>query len=671
MILDTHAARPTLASTALMRSLACDDFERAKQAGSSFPQYSTVVLESENGHTTTFDILSRAANTLTHPTTWASNMLSLVSSSTSSSTPETVSSMTTESIDVPPVPSVTCITPPLLTLTEYNAFTDVTMTRRLSLSELSQPPYASWPPRQTRAVLCANAAACVSRTVAQGGPDPLQFMLPWVMDKRFMFPLPLDHQGRASFRSGRWWSRRNLGYEHIRPAPVHFVMRKKLPSLPAEDLLEEDSSNGWTCVESSVGDETLDLDPTRQGTLPSPATATRPNIVTIREAALAMARAGHERVITRRNSLSSEQGQSIPVGLQSNPDHAFAHITDSDSDLDMDGDEAVDMHKTTLTEVSITVHRPQLPPQAPSVRRSYSPSRAPSIRGRSSSLRRVAISADESALTNVSTDDLNTTDPATPCGSSKHRRIFAQRWHLNDRKGSSSRSREHSLDGGSSQDSDDSDDSFGMYDHCECASDHSSETSEEDSLADSDDLDCPMSVLPDVFGKNSRSQLLGTVFEDDDGMMGAAEGPTRNKALQSSDNPTAFRHASFFIVDTPEEEVENRVLLKSSMDLLQRTQAIEDLQSHSKIPTMHTTTAAMHTERGKGPRRHAISCSGAPAPFAAAVLSRPIPKVHMPGLHGGVALRRPGGAMAAAAAQPLRTVYLDTNPAMDWEPQAV
>ncbi|CAD6888185.1 unnamed protein product [Tilletia laevis] len=658
-------AQGTLASSALMRYSACEDFERAHQANSLTHCTSVIHELSENGHTTTFDILSRAANTLTHPTTWASNVMSLVSPTPTSENNLSISAATAPStaMAAPPVPSVTCITPPMLTITEYNAFTDVTMTRRLSLTELSQPPYAPWPPRQTRAAFCGHAAACVSRTITAGEADPLRFMLPWVMDKRFMFPLPLDHQGRASFRSGRWWSRRNLGYEHIRPTPVHFVMRKKSTSsstqapAPLEDEEEEDSSNEWMSVENDVGDETLPSEPRRQGTLPAPAAGS--SIMTIREAALAMARAGHERVVARRNSIPPAQVDLISSS-QTHPDHVFAHVTDSDSDVDMDGDEAIGNHKGETD----AEHRAQLQCHRSSPRRSYSPNRIPSIRGRSSSLRRVAVSADDHATpSNTSTDDLSST------ASSPNRRIFAQRWHLASSSPGSTRSREQSLDGGSSQDSDDSDDSLGMDDHPEGASDHSSETSK-DSL-DSDDLDCSMTdIAAALSSKNGRCQLLGTVLEVEDGedLMGNTDVKAGKKGPL---RPGVFRPASFFIVDSPDQEVENRIRLNSSLELLHRTQAIENLQSHSKMPNMHTT-AAMHASPGavKEPSTSADVRAVKPSPFAAAVLARPIPKVHMSGLHGSVLLRRPGSLSATAAAPPLRTVFLDTTSIMDWEPQA-
>ncbi|KAK0535857.1 hypothetical protein OC834_001382 [Tilletia horrida] len=668
----------TLPSSAHIRIGACSEFERSHQLPCVSSQPALVHEHIEHGHVTTFDILSRAASTLTHPTTWASNMLSLVSSATSASEPPAPSSWAPEGLPLSaPAQAastidVTCITPPLLTLTESGGLADVTMTRRLSLSELSRPPYAPWPPRESRTVLCANAAANVSRCLERGEEDPLRFMLPWVMDKRFMFPLPLDHQGRASFRSGRWWSRRNLGYEHIRPTPVHYVMRKKSTALlPADAVLSTEQAE-------NTGDETLPLTYGRQET--SSTVLQGSSMMNIREAALAMARAGHERVLTeRRQSLPSQDGQPAltPVLLHaapSNSDNAFAHFTDSDSDAEMDQDRVIKPESPTPQHLHI---------RHPSTRRAYASKRVPSIRGRSSSLRRVAISADESRE-----------QPAETSSTGSDRRLFAQRWHLGGCSDSESPDREPSLDS-LSQDSEDSDDSLGMKTHPHDRFEHSSDTSED---SDSDDLDTQMAHVlgKGEYGAKGRCQLLGTVLEDDadDDLLddGGSSSGDEETARRKHSNPAslhnsnAFRQASFFLADSPDEEAEDGFELVPPLALLQRTQVIEDLQAQRKMSSMHdivshkvrsASAPASAPARAPTPLREIqndVVRSPTPASFAAAVLARPVPKVHMPGLGLGSALRKSAAGLAlrpSVRSAKARTVYLDASDIMDWEPQTV
>ncbi|KAK0546735.1 hypothetical protein OC845_004450 [Tilletia horrida] len=649
---------------------------------------------SENGHVTTFDILTRAATTLSHPTTWAQSMYNLVASASaigethhselhhesanSGSAPadQTHSNITASATR----PLVTCITPPVLTLTEHNAFTDVTMTRRLSLTELSQPPYAPWPPRATRTALCATAAACASRAVANGEEDPNRFMLPWIMDKRFMFPLPLDHQGRASFRSGRWWSRRNLGYEHIRPVPVKFVMRTKSRLPAAAPEIQERSSSlaegaapnvGGSC--DDVGDETLPLShgrrPQRHSTLPT--SISRSSIMTIREAALAMARAGHERVVSaRRNSLPPERSSPPPPGLaiQSTAhSDAHGHVTDSDTDTDMDDFEVVAAQSRGIPI--------ELNPQGteemirPTPQRSYSPPRPPPrSRGRSPSLRKVAVSA----VTEASLDEIQVVskEPAADEAASPARRIFAQRWSMgNGRSISRVAKRERSMDSVSQDSYEESDDSLGLSD----GEENASETSEESVDADSVDG-------YDLKQDSKRCLLLGTVLEDE---LDAMDCDPPIKSQVRSQGST--RYVSFFLADSPEEEAELQLINASSaLKLVQRTEALvkSDLPHHHHH-NLHNPQVMAHLRPKQEENEHSSTPS-----FAAAVLARPVPKVFMPGLHGSGGADRLAGASAKhpklqpggngpPMIRPVRppraqqTVYLDSNSIMDWQPQLV
>ncbi|KAL9936652.1 hypothetical protein V8E36_004720 [Tilletia maclaganii] len=692
-------------SAARLRYEAAMEFERARleqleqlPSDLSVQHLVSIVDDEEEGehqpdsaHSSTFEMLSRAASTLTHPTTWASNVLSLVSASvsaahesgSSSSSSGTESDCEDHTAHISSaVPLVTCITPPMLTLTEYTGFTtEVTMTRRLSLSELSAPPYAPWPPRQSRTILCASAAAAASRTIARGDSDPLRFMLPWTMDKRFMFPLPLDHQGRASFRSGRWWSRRNLGYDYVRPAAVQYIMRRKGVPIGQE--------------ETGEGDETLP-------TGPDDSIAASTTVLSIREAALAIARAGHEQAVLNQQHSLGASSTSLHRSLRADrDDHALAHCADSDSDMETETEwiQQQQQQQQQSESTQARVHRP-------SPRPTYCPGRMPSIRGRSSSLRCVAVSGAEASQENPGVSQ-------GTGGSSRHRRFFARRWRTSyngegeSQSGSeeedapSSSSSTHSYqdcpldslssshDDISSEASDDSSSSLSFL-----TSDRCSDTSDEGS-DDSDEVDACISASG-LDKYKQRVQLLGTVFEEDlfdedgDDCVVAKMRETRMAVLQHHDRTAALRRsqqpASFYPASLSPEHEDEIMLIEDDDDdqddsyttrrnvrknpaanLLQRTRRIEDVQAHLKMPSMHSTVARHAASAAAATATQLVNDDAeAPAAFASAVLARPVPTVYMP-----VSSTVRGGVRAVGPLIPTRSVFLDASCVMDWEPQAV
>ncbi|KDN36165.1 hypothetical protein K437DRAFT_59004 [Tilletiaria anomala UBC 951] len=133
-----------------------------------------------------------------------------------------------------PPPTLLPLPLPTFTLTEPSEDSaEASTTHELSLAELAYMPslpvrsvvpgWAKMAVAADEPLSSANSSRAEPAAHGNGNSNaasPLVFKMPvghFALDKRRLCPPPCDARGRANCH-GRWWSRRNMGYDFVRPA---------------------------------------------------------------------------------------------------------------------------------------------------------------------------------------------------------------------------------------------------------------------------------------------------------------------------------------------------------------------------------------------------------------------------------------------------------------------